>query len=245
MIIPTEAQVFGLAFALFIFDSLLLLYVNEGILTTKGRAGWRMMFGSEAAGIRGQNLFCPNLFVLHKPLFRLSWQFDKSSVTPEEDSQAWQNRRFIYSTLTPMIYALAVTLFGIMPLALFFYPSDTLLLLCLGFAYLNLIGCIAWLYWKRDVIGLSNKKLFSLSFECLVCPPIALNLVRRLSIQTQTNQDLISVACHLLAPADWAAAKLKFLKQLDQQIVGEEEDSERYQLLYARRMEIAVMERSV
>lgn len=245
MIIPIEAQVFILAFALFIFDSLLLLYVNEGILTTKGRAGWRMMSGSEAAGIRGQNLFCPNPFVLHKPLFRLSWQFDKSSGTPQENSPEWQNRRFIFSTLTPMIYALAMTLFGIMPLALLFYSSDTLLLLCLAFVYLNLIGCIAWLYRKRHVIGLSNKKLFSLSFECLVCPPIALNLVRRLSLQTQTNQDLISAAYHLLAPADWAAAKLKFLKLLDQQIVGEEENSERYKLLNARRMEIAVMERPV
>lgn len=242
MTISTEVKVIALAFALFIFDSLLLLYVNEGILTAKGRKDWRILFGSEAAGLRGQNLFLPNPFALHQPLFRLSWHFDKNGVTPQED---WQNRRCIFRTLTPMIYGLAISLFGIMPLVLFLSPSDSLLLLSLALLYLNLVGCLAWVYWNRRVIGLSNKKLFSLCFECVVCPPIALNLVRRLSLQTQSNQDLISVAYNLLTPAEWEATKLKFLAQLEQQIIGEEENSARFQALNTRRIEITLMEKSV
>lgn len=241
MTIPIAAQITGLAFILYICDSLLLLYVNEGILTTKGRSEWRILFGSETAGIRGRNLFLPNPFVLHRPLFRLSWQFERHVAIRAED---WDKRRRTFSVLAPLLYGLAVLLFGMLPFALFFSVGDSILLITLVLLYLHIFGCIAWVYLNRKILGLSNTKFFTLAFECLVCPPIALNLIRRLSLQTQSDQDLINVAYNLLTPVEWEIVKAKFFMDLDLQMAEEDENSDRYRSLTIRRNEIAALESS-
>jgi hypothetical protein len=241
MTIAAVAQLMGLAIALTIFDSLLLLYVNEGILTTKDDSGWRIAFGSEAAGIRGKGLFFPNPFMLHKPLFRLSWHFEKANQKTRED---WDSRRVTFSMLAPILYGLGITLFVLLPLVLFFAPADAVMLTTFALLYLQILASLVWVYLNRTVLGLDNKKIVSLCFECLVCPPITLNLIRRLSLQTPAHQDLVYAASYLLTPADWEAAKIKFLAQLDHQISGEDQNSDRFKLLHIRRNEIAAIERS-
>ena len=232
MNIPAEMQLMALVILLYIYDSALLLYKNEAVLMPKGRNHWAVLWGGENAHWRGKKLFFPNLLVLHRPLFRVSWQFEKDSAASGED---WAKWRALYRTLTPMVYGAALALFGWLPFTLFFSLTDSNVILTLALLYLNIMAALVWLFRQRKVLGLSRGRLAALSFECLICPPLALNLVRKLSLEVTSNEDLLRAAHRLLDTAAWQTAKMKFLAQLDDELEGEDEASTRFALLTLRR----------
>jgi hypothetical protein len=71
---------------------------------------------------------------------------------------------------------------------------------------------------NAELFGLTGRKFVGLCFECLVCPPLAINLVRRLSLDLCSSADLLDASAKLLAPEDWANAKQKFAQRLEDQM---------------------------
>ena len=83
---------------------------------------------------------------------------------------------------------------------------------------------------------LSSGKFLSLSFECLICPPVAVNLVRKLSLGLpEINQDLLVVSQNLLGVEDWRTTKEKFIARIVEDIDFEDENTPRFVNLNANR----------
>jgi len=211
----------ALAVGLYLLDSALLLYADEGVLAAAGARRWRLGFGS-AILLMGRGLYLPAPLAPHRPLFRLHW-----SVPRREGAAApgdWTDRRVLLAPLAPLVWGVALGLFVLLPLGLYTRLGDAALIGALALIYASILAAIVWLVRARVRTGLSRLRLARLAFESLVCPPLALNLVRKLSAEPTVAEDLVCAARRLLSPEEWAAARREFVARLEDEIGLEADD---------------------
>lgn len=230
-----EVLLMLLAAGLYLYDSALLLHINEGMLTPGRGGAWRVRFGSSQLTFRGKELYVPSPFLPHRPEFRLLWGTRSAAM---EAHAVWRARRKLFKPLAPLVWAMACALFVLLPLGLFSMAGDWILLLALAMLYLGTAGALLWLGAKRSELGLSRRQFGALTFELLACPPFAVNVIRRVAVEMALDSDLLSVARALQAPADWHASRGEFIARLDEQIDSEEENSERIALLRQSRQKL-------
>lgn len=235
MFLSAEVLLMLAIVGLYLYDSALLLYCNEGILLPKGRDDWVVIFGSSNVGVLGKELYVPNPFLLHRPLFRLSWRFEGNNPTETVDLP-----RHDFSALAPMVWSIAIALSVLLPLGFFTELGDSALLPALLLIFGNIVFSLVWVWLNRAEFNLSNKKFASLAFESVICPPFALNIVRHLSLNIPVPEDLVSAAHRLQQPDSWDQTRLTLLARLDSEIDGEEPESERFKLLQERRQSLAI-----
>jgi hypothetical protein len=219
---------------LYCYDASTLLYCNEGLLIPQGRNDWRMGFGSCNFRVLGKELYFPNPFQLHRPMFRLSWRFEGA-----DECAAWNPPGRSFPALTPTVWGMAVALFMLLPLGLSTRLGDRMLLLALVLLFANILIALSWIWFNRAIFGLSGRQFAGLAFESLICPPFALNLVQRVSMNIPVREDLVSVARRLQSPAAWAATRASLLARLDEELESEDADSARFGMLQARRRILA------
>lgn len=222
MVLQAEWTLMALAAALYVWDSALLLYANEGLLTPRGRDGWALELGSTLR-LAGRELYLPSPLTLHRPLFRLAWSFE----APAAGDPGWSARRAAFRPLAPLVWGMAAALFVLLPLGLFSRFGEPMLIAALALLYLDILAALAWAALRRTRLGIAPKRLAALAFELLVCPPFALNLVRRLSLEIPIGEDLIAAARRLQGADEWQASRALFAARLDDALLDESEDSPR------------------
>lgn len=218
----TEFLLMAGVLVLYIYDSMLLLYCNEGILSPAGKNGWTVHFGSNYFPMFGKEPFVPNPFLLHRPLFRLSWQFEGQHHT-----EKWTPQNQAFSVLVPMVWIMMASLFIILPLGLFTRLGDNMIVVALVVFYSTVIVALLWVWRKRSIFRCSEKRFAGLAFESVICPPFALNLVRHLSANIPVPEDLVCATRRLQRPSDWLVSRAEFLARIEHEIEWEEEDSGR------------------
>lgn len=232
--VSAEVLLMASVIGLYCYEASTLLYCNEGLLIPQGRNDWKIGFGSYNFRVLGKELFFPNPFHLHRPMFRLSWQFEAAN-----ECAAWNPPGRGFPALTPTVWGMAVALFVLLPLGFFTRLGDRILLLALVMLFANILIALSWIWFNRAVLGLSGRKFAGLAFESLICPPFALNLVRHVAMNISVKEDLVSVARRLQSPAAWAVTRASLLARLDDEIEGEDIDSARFGLLQERRRVLA------
>jgi len=222
------------AVGLYLVDSALLLYGNEGIVTTRGSTGWRVAFGS-GIQLRGKDLFVPSPFFPHRPVFRLTWAF---AGTGSAADRGWTGQRALLKQLAPLIWGMAAALFVLLPLGLFTRLGDRMLLAALVLLYASLVAALAWLAFKRARMNMTPRRLAHLVFEALLCPPFALNLVRKISSELPVGEDLVGAARRLLRAQDWEAVRGAFVARVDEELEMAEDDAARVAQLQRYRQKL-------
>jgi len=260
--LQAEIGLMALVAGLYFYDAALLLHCNEGVLRPKGRDAWAVGFGSARFQLRGKELYLPHPLLMHKPLFRLAWTMegldqeenqgkgkaegkavdkavDKGAGQQEAAARRWTDARGSYRGAAPMLWGIALALFVLLPFGLFSRLGEPMLLLALALTYLNLITLLAWLWFSRKRLGLAPRRVASMAFEALTCPPFALNLVRHLSLARAVDEDLARAARRLQRPADWEFTRHALLARLQEEIESEVEASPRQQRLKAHHHTLA------
>jgi hypothetical protein len=231
----TEALLMALIVGLYLYDSALLLYPNEALLLPVGARRWQVGFGSSKTTFMGRELYVPNPFLPTRRMFRVAWDFDGSGAA---DASAWSAVRDVYGRLSAPVWSMAVLMFVILPAVLFGRLGDMAILLSFSLIYLNVLLIILVLWLNHESFQLSNRAFALLAFDFLICPPFALNVIRRLSLRAPVQEDLIRAARRLLAPADWDAARSEALSRLDDAIAYESEGSSRMRAMLNRRSDL-------
>jgi len=232
MSLSVELQMLLLAVGLYAFDSLLLLYPNEGVLTVIGKDKWKVKFGSDNTRVRGKEILFPNLLLPHRPVFKLSWDYEGAKLAASVVN--WDAQKLLFKELALPVYFIGAAQFMIFPYVIFFYLTDVSIICSLVFLYLSIFFSLILIYRKRDSFHISKSKYFSLCFECLVCPPVAFNLVRKLSLGLpELKEDLLMVSKILLDPESWHDSKGQFISRLIEEINFEEEGTSRFANLNA------------
>lgn len=211
--ISAQAQLLIAAALFYAYDACLLLYANEGIATPTWR-GWRVSSAHNRLSILGKNLYIPNLLLAHRPLYRLAWN---SSRIDLHDAENWPAKRKLPGIFSYTVYACAASIFLLLPLAIGVARSETAILLSVACIYLHAIlaGAVTLRFSKQ--LGLTPKNAWSIALECICCPPFAINVIRKLSLQSTTQSNLVGAAFTLLNPEQWQVLQETLVQSIDQE----------------------------
>jgi len=223
-VLQDAIMLMGLIAALYVGDSALLLYRNEGVLTPARRERWLVHLGFRDFRLAGKHVFIPNPLLPHRPLFRLSWRLEGS---PADTLESWDAHREAVRPLAPFIWAIAAAFFVLLPLGFFTRLGDPALVAALVLLYIGIIAALTWVWRHRLRFALDGKQFAALAFESLVCSPLALNLTRKLCARIPLKEDLVSASRRLLSAGEWQSTRPKLLERLDEAIEIEEEGSPR------------------
>ena len=236
MPLQNEGLLIILVVGLYLYDSMMLLYCNEGVLIPAGK-GWKVRLGFREPRIRGKELFIPAPWLPHRPVFRLAWRFEGNS--PQAAMEDWEARKKMPLPMMALVWSTAVALFLLLPLGFFTRLGHGMLLAALVLLYLSIVSMLAYLWFHRNKMNLSNRQVAKFAFEYLTCPPFALNVVRALSSSQKFGEDLVTAARRLQDPDHWAATRQQLTLRLDEEIELEDEGSERIAKLQAHRRKLA------
>lgn len=212
--IPVEAQLLTIAVLFYVHDACLMLFVNEGIITRRGKK-WAATLDKNGLLLRGKRLFIPNLLLLHAPVYRLAWHPEKIEQTQAWD---WAADTVSYGWFAFCAYGMAIALFLVTPVVYFAYRSDIMLLWCLALIYYFSIAAGVGIYRDRAQFGLTGKKALTIFLECLLCPPLVLNVVRKLSLARAIRANLVASAFQVLEAGQWLALRGELVADIDAEI---------------------------
>ncbi|XLZ67833.1 hypothetical protein ABT364_14830 [Massilia sp. SR12] len=230
MPVPTEVLLLVALVGLYLYDSARLLHANEGVLIASLGGRWSLHFGAEHFTLRGKEPFIPNPLLPHRPLFAFQWKQQVAART----TQRWTPPPFSpYRVLAPMVWLMALALFGLLPLGLFSRLGNVAIAAGILLFYAAALVALAYTWFRRRALGLSARQVGALAFESLTCPPFAINLVRHISWHTQPQEELISAGRRLLRNEDWNTTLPTVIKRIDHAISWAAEGTPRAQALAA------------
>lgn len=185
------------ALALYLQDAMMLLHFDE-VALVQTRRGWTSSTGADTQLV-GRHLFLPNPFAPARAVFRVSW-LEQNKGQNGQNPEHWPGlRHFIASleALKPACQLMMGLLFLVLPLLLWRYPHPLALLALMAMIYLT----SAWLVWQlwryRSVFGLDLRTVLGWGFEALVCPPLAINMMRKVSLHRGLHVDPLLAAIRL------------------------------------------------
>jgi uncharacterized membrane protein SirB2 len=221
-----------LASALYVYDALILLASNEALLVRQGR-GWRAVFGSHRWRLAGKEPCAPGLLAPHRPIVRLAWQF------AGQPAAAWPRQQMPLPVglggLALCAWLSGLTLFVLLPLSLFGQLGTWITLGVIGLLYAVNLSALVLLYRIHRRLQVPAGKYWSVAFECLVCPPFCINLVRRACEWQGLKDDFLQASGALLTPPALAEVHTQCLLRIDEQIAFEDEQSSRMAALQRAR----------
>lgn len=229
-----------LALALYIHDALIPLAPNEAVLARRGQ-GWRAVFGSFRWPLAGKEPCAPGLLAPHRAFVRLAWRFEGApSAAPRRRVQESVG----LGGLALCTWLSLVTLFVLLPLCLFGQAGAWMTLAVIGLLYTVNLAALVLLYRVHRRLQGPAGRYWAIAFECLVCPPFCINLVRRACAWEGMNEDFLQ-ACQRLLPAEaLTEAHAQCLQRIDEQIAFEDEQSSRMAALQETRARLLPREAS-
>jgi hypothetical protein len=202
MTIPAEFQLAAAIIAIYLLDCLALLYFNEGIVE-RFRQRWSIGFGSAQPWVAGKRIALLNPLTPHVPAWKAAWhvrdarEADEIMVDAEgrllEQCRALQGlRAFLWPTWFFVLIALPISLS---------LRITVVFLITAIIAWSAVWILIIRMWFLRKSLNLSGGAFALVAFECLVCPPNAANLIRRLSMRHSIRADLLTLS-GMLASSD-------------------------------------------
>lgn len=239
MSFATEWLFVLLLVGLYLHDSAALLYDNEVLLEWRRRP--RMRFGADNLRVLRRQLVVPNPATPWRPLFRLSWHAQDGTI-PQDAELAPTDFTRIASKLAPSNWFLppiAVGLFVGIPLCLFFDANWRPFLTVVAFIYAGIAAALVNLWRARGALGIAGRRFAALAFECLACPPCALNLMRRVTLALPIAEDASRVARRVLSSAEAGRVVGEILRRVDAELEETDEGSRQWQRLTDYRKRLA------
>lgn len=234
MRLSTEALVILVALAFYLYDSLMLLASNEAVLELGFNGSWSAAFGSNRWKIGGKEPYLPNALLPHLQTYRLTWTMSVGDeIQSETDSLRPAQELF---RLIPFVYVSALCMFVLVPIGFFANMGIFFLAAAIVLMYLNNLVALVILWYMRTAFNLTNSQFFSLAFECIACPPFAINLIRKLSRLVVCKEDFLGASTRLLSDAQLVDVHAACLLRVDEQIDFAPEDSATMEQLKALRI---------
>jgi hypothetical protein len=259
-----ETLLMALALGLYLYDSALLLYSNEAMLVLAGKNRWLTGFGSNRTTLYSRELYLPNPFTPTRPLFRLSWKLEAQADSPGNSASSkgdpkvkaaaktstsaatataasvnpgtdWTAITPLLRPLAPLVWSLSATLFIGLPVALYGRLGDWFIVWAFVLIYTHVVLMLLLLWMSRIGLKLTVRAFAQMAFDLMLCPPFALNLVRKLSLRVIVKEDFASAAKRLQQAPDWQLTQIELLARLDEEISGEIDGSVRQTAMLQRR----------
>jgi hypothetical protein len=218
-----ESELIAIAIVLYLYDSSVLLYSNEAILTSAAASRWSASWGWSGFVLAGKSLCMLNPFTPHHPAFRLRWRFETADETNADRS--WTERVDLLKRLRISTIGCAVGLFVLLPAGLFSPLGAYAVIPAVAIVYGSTIVGLARLSGVRDRLGLAGVRFAGLAFECLACPPFSANMLRRVALSQSIDEPLTSAGARLADEENWNRLRAYCESRLDEEMQSMAEDS--------------------
>lgn len=207
----------------YLYDSLMLLNVNE-LIVQKTFKKWSYRFPVFGFQILRKFPLIMNLLMPNFLMFILSWP------SPKEEIDSGRLEILIKSLLPLQIigFLLLLLIIFVIPFVAFIFDSGPQLLTLFMLIYLLIFISICYLFIYRDPLGLSSLKLSSIAFECILCPPFAINIARKVSMSYEIGSDPIDCSKMLFDKQTYKLFKSDLTSLLKTNMKYHEKDSARY-----------------
>ena len=133
--------------------------------------------------------------------------------------QALQAHASRLRRFTLPLVLLAISLWLLLPISLFVLRTEWAQLTAAALVY----TCTWWLAvqcWRAHGDSIAKAKARSIALHIMLCPPLALNVIKKLSLAyaPATTPSLPSAALALLDPADCATLARQWLIEVDEEL---------------------------
>jgi hypothetical protein len=237
-VVRAETLLMVLVLGLYLYDSALLLYSNEAILVLAGNNRWLAGFGSNRTTLGGREFYLPSPLLPTRQLLRLSWKVEGVPAGSASVAANFAANMPFSGPLAPWVWSLAAALFIGLPLALYGGLGDWFIVWAFGLVYVNVVSMVLCLWVYRQQFNLGGRAFALLAFDLVLCPPFALNIIRKLSLRVVVKEDFVTAARCLQQPPDWQLTQTELLARLDDEIHSEADGSARQTALQQRRENI-------
>jgi hypothetical protein len=216
-----EFELLALAIIFYVYDSSVLLYSNEAVFTYNGKRCWSATVGWTGFVFAGRSLCILNPFTPHRPCFRLGWEFDE---LPEVKDYSWSDNVCKHRGLAPWSLVGGIALFLLLPLGMFTSLGPYLVIPAMCLVYGSTLVALAKLRRGESISTLSPRQFWGFAFECIACPPFAINMVRRITLKDRIAEPAPRAAVRLLDSSQWSEFRERCVARLDERIrfAGEE-----------------------
>jgi hypothetical protein len=235
--LSTEALLVGGVAAFYLLDSAMLLYSDE-VVFTESCGSWSWSGGSAWQLLR-RNPYLPNPLSPDSLTFRASW-----SLSPPARLESYRDSlRAVSDALVPLrraVVVLLVLLLAGLPLYLYIGLDAPVVVLALVIYVTALVAAVL-LVRRRRLFGLSNRECAELALGSLACPPLAINLVRKIALRMPLIEDPLAFAQELLDAESFAGLLRAARRWIEEELEWEADGSARHAELGRYRARIEAM----
>ena len=131
----------------------------------------------------------------------------------------------------------------LLPCVLIVFGSGFQLLLLFIVTYLAVLTVVTVLCLRRRELNLTNRRLLSIGFECLVCPPIAIDTLRKITYRSGLICDPVLFAKKKFTRDEFSTLIGDVCERIDEQLGWLEESGSEHKALIAYRYRVKSMVR--
>jgi hypothetical protein len=233
-----EVELIALAAFFYLYDSSVLLYSNESILTCDGARRWSATTG-KGLMFAGRALRILNPFTPYRPSFRLHWDFDTLESGPHDE--AWSERAEQCPSLAAVTVTAGVALYVLLPLGMFTDLGAYAVIPAVVLLYGSIVLALILLHRARSRVSMSGRRFWALAFECLACPPFGVNLVRHFTLAERIAEPLPLAAVRLLNAGRWEELRDICVSRVDAAMARVADDSAERLRLEAQKQRLSAL----
>lgn len=233
--ISNELLLTLLIVGLYLHDSTMLVHANEAFLEMRFGGHWVASFPTRRFTLLGKHVHLRCFFPPNSLLFRASWMMEKDAP-PAPGWEVMHRAIRHYRWSAGLLFVLVLIL---LPCALLIRAGDAVALIVIAAIYTTILATVVALWLHRHALGLSTSYCLRLCAEMLLCPPVAANVARRLSLHHAVAEDFVSACRRLLQPADWTLAAAQIAARIEDEIEVEGEGTARQTQLIERKATLA------
>jgi hypothetical protein len=201
----------------------MLLNFNE-LIFIRFKKKWSYKFPILSLQLLRKFPFLPNLLTPNIALFQVFWPSRDQGLNINELNT------FIKSVLPIQIISVVLLLlmFICLPIIAFKYGSGVKLLIIFSTIYSLIVCILTYIFNQKHNLKLSNTKFLSIAFESIVCPPFALNMVRKISLNYPINVDPYIFSKEMFDEPTKKSFKYRLCIIIKKKMSFFEDDSSRY-----------------
>jgi hypothetical protein len=231
-----EVELLALAVILYLYDSSVLLYSNEAVFTCD-RAHWAASARRTGLLFAGRSVRVLNPFTPHRPAYRLSWNFNR--LESDGSDPSWSARAREFTILAPTALIAGIALFFLLPLGMFSALGRYAVIPALILLYGSTLLALFRLRRSGLLAALTRWRFLAFAFECLACPPFAVNIVRRITLAQRISEAVPLAGVRLLDADRWVRLRDECLLRLDDELNLVEDISNDRELLEAQKRRLS------
>lgn len=187
----------------------------------------------------GRSLRVLNPFTPHRPSFRLTWNFDRLESGSSDAS--WSARAQEFKMLAPTTVICGIALFFLLPLGMFSALGRYAVIPALILLYGSTLLALFRLRRSGLFAALDRWRFLGFAFECLACPPFAVNIVRRITLAERISEAVPLAGVRLLEADNWVRLRDECVLRLDDEMNLVAENSNDRKMLEAQKQRLSAL----